>query len=112
VAARERLLDQHDRPQRFDVVEPLLVPLRGNTRLVRPVVELHLRDPRRPADLTDRELDRLEPSTEREHVAKPVGGIRLGGEKMEVGGRLDEHAQTRTPLHSDYFPRLRIRSAR
>ena len=39
-----RLLDQHDRLERVDVVDPLLVSLRRDLSFVRPVVELHLRD--------------------------------------------------------------------
>src|SRR5919201_604366 len=52
-----RLLDQHDRLERVDVVDPLLLALRRNLRLVRPVIELHLRDTGDLADLPQVELD-------------------------------------------------------
>src|SRR5712691_2446038 len=45
-----RLLDQHDRLERIDVVDALFLALGGNLRLVRPVIELHLGD---ACDLTD-----------------------------------------------------------
>src|SRR5437870_13251441 len=43
-----------------DVVDPLLPALGGDLRLVRPVVELHLRDPGDLADLPEVELDLVE----------------------------------------------------
>src|SRR5205085_1301783 len=52
-----RLLDEHDRLERVDVVDALLLALRRNLGLVRPVVELHLRDPGDLADLAEVELD-------------------------------------------------------
>src|SRR5581483_1737311 len=55
-----RLLDQHHRLERVHVVDPLLLALRRNLRLVRPVVELHLRDSRNPADLAQVQLDLVE----------------------------------------------------
>jgi hypothetical protein len=55
-----RLLDQHDRLEGVDVVDALLLPLGGNLGLVRPVVELHLRDARDLTDLPEVELDLLE----------------------------------------------------
>src|SRR5205085_523494 len=55
-----RLLDQHHRLDRVHVVDPLLLALRRDLRLVRPVVELHLRDARKPAHLAQVELDLVE----------------------------------------------------
>src|SRR5205085_2881367 len=55
-----RLLDQHHGLESVDVVDPLLLPLRRDLRLVRPVVELHLRDPGNLADLPKVELDLFE----------------------------------------------------
>ena len=43
-----------------DVVDPLLLALGRDLRLVRPVVELHLRDAGDPADLAEVELDLVE----------------------------------------------------
>ena len=54
------LLDQHDGLERLDVVDPLLLALRRDLRLVRPVVELHLRDAGDLADLAQIELDLVE----------------------------------------------------
>src|SRR5207302_10297660 len=54
------LLDQHHRLERVDVVDPLLLALRRNLRLVRPVVELHLRDTGDLADLAQVELHLVE----------------------------------------------------
>src|SRR3954454_18197901 len=51
-----RLLDQHHGLERVDVVDALLLALGRNLRLVRPVVELHLRDPCDLADLAEVEL--------------------------------------------------------
>src|SRR6266545_7467297 len=51
------LLDQHDRLERVDVVDPLLLPFGRDLRLVRPVIELHLRDARDLADLAEVQLD-------------------------------------------------------
>ena len=51
------LLDQHHGLERVDVVDPLLLALGRDLRLVRPVVELHLRDPGDLADLAEVELD-------------------------------------------------------
>src|SRR5262249_54275055 len=45
-----RLFDQHHGLERIDVVDPLLLALRWDLSLVRPVVELHLRN---AGDLTD-----------------------------------------------------------
>src|SRR6266536_4490441 len=47
------LLDQHDRLEGIDVVDPLFFALGGDLCLVRPVVELHLRNARDLADLTE-----------------------------------------------------------
>src|SRR6185437_3029819 len=55
-----RLLDQHHGLERVDVVDPLLLALGGNLGLVRPVVELHLRDPGDLADLPEVQLDLAE----------------------------------------------------
>src|SRR5207244_1815580 len=55
-----RLLDQHHGLEGVDVVDPLLLALGGDLRLVRPVVELHLRDAGDLADLTQVELDLVE----------------------------------------------------
>src|SRR5213082_3783891 len=55
-----RLLDQHHGLEGVDVVDPLLPALGGDLRLVRPVVELHLRDAGDLADLTQVELDLVE----------------------------------------------------
>src|SRR5262249_29082924 len=52
-----RLLDQHHRLESIDVVNPLLLALRRDLRLVRPVIELHLRDAGDLADLAQIELD-------------------------------------------------------
>ena len=52
-----RLLDQHHGLDRVDVVDPLLPPLGRDLGLVRPVVELHLRDPRDLAHLAEVELE-------------------------------------------------------
>src|SRR5581483_5345011 len=52
-----RLLDQHHRLEGLDVVDPLLLPLGRNLGLVRPVVELHLRDHGDLTDLSEIELD-------------------------------------------------------
>src|SRR5207249_7705395 len=52
-----RLLDEHDRLERLDVVDPLLLALRRDLRLVRPVIELHLGDACDLADLAEIELD-------------------------------------------------------
>src|SRR5215210_3227733 len=54
------LLDQHDRLERVDVVDALLLALRRDLGLVRPVVELHLRDPGDLTDLAQVELDLVE----------------------------------------------------
>ena len=54
------LLDQHHRLDRVHVVDPLLLALGRDLRLVRPVVELHLRDAGEPADLAEVELDLVE----------------------------------------------------
>src|SRR6266511_3627109 len=54
------LLDQHDGLDRVHVVDPLLLALRRDLRLVRPVVELHLRDARHLAHLAEVELDLVE----------------------------------------------------
>src|SRR6266542_4211963 len=54
------LLDQHDRLERVDVVDPLLLALGRDLRLVRPVVELHLRDPRDLAHLAQVQLHLVE----------------------------------------------------
>src|SRR6266511_6308842 len=52
-----RLLDQHHGLEGVDVVDALLLTLRRDLRLVRPVVELHLGDPGDLTDLTQIELD-------------------------------------------------------
>src|SRR3954469_5173180 len=54
------LLDQHHGLERFHVVDALLLALGRDLGLVRPVVELHLRDPGDLAHLTEIELDLLE----------------------------------------------------
>src|SRR5204863_5792703 len=54
------LLDQHHGLERIDVVDPLLLALGRDLRLVRPVVELHLRDARDLANLAEIELDLVE----------------------------------------------------
>src|SRR5205807_9733172 len=54
------LLDQHDGLERLDVIDALLFPLRRNLRLVRPVVELHLRDACDLTHLPEIELDLVE----------------------------------------------------
>src|SRR5919108_124798 len=54
------LLDQHHGLERVHVVDALLLALGRDLRLVRPVVELHLRDPRDLADLAEVELDLVE----------------------------------------------------
>src|SRR5439155_26459880 len=51
------LFDQHHGLDRVHVVDPLFATLRGNLSLVRPVVELHLRDACDLANLTQVELD-------------------------------------------------------
>src|SRR2546421_5337435 len=51
-----RLLDQHDRLERVDVVDALLLTLCRDLRLVRPVVQLHLRNPCDLADLPEIKL--------------------------------------------------------
>src|SRR5918912_600759 len=55
-----RLLDQHDGLERADVVDALLLARRRDLGLIRPVVELHLRDPGDLAHLAEIELDLLE----------------------------------------------------
>src|SRR3954451_14065995 len=55
-----RLLDQHHGLERVNVVDALLLALGRNLGLVRPVVELHLRDPRDLADLAEVELHLVE----------------------------------------------------
>ena len=55
-----RLLDQHHGLDRVHVVDPLLLALGRDLRLVRPVVELHLRDAGEPAHLAEVELDLVE----------------------------------------------------
>src|SRR5581483_1222976 len=55
-----RLLDEHHGLERVDVVDPLLLALRRDLRLVRPVIELHLRDARDLAHLSEIELDLVE----------------------------------------------------
>ena len=55
-----RLLDQHHGLDRVHVVDPLFPALRRDLGLVRPVVELHLRDARDLANLTEVELDLVE----------------------------------------------------
>src|SRR5579884_2327071 len=52
-----RLLDQHHRLERVHVVDALLLALGRDLRLVRPVVELHLRDACDTAHLPEVELD-------------------------------------------------------
>src|SRR5205823_2151699 len=54
------LLDQHHGLERVDVVDPLLLALGRDLRLVRPVVELHLRDAGDLAHLTEVELNLVE----------------------------------------------------
>ena len=54
------LLDQQHRLDRVDVVDPLLLALGRDLRLVRPVVELHLRDAGEAANLAQVELDLVE----------------------------------------------------
>src|SRR4029079_10798268 len=49
-----------DRLDRINVVDPLLLALRRDLGLVRPVVELHLRDACDLSDLTQIELDLLQ----------------------------------------------------
>src|SRR5579862_647219 len=51
------LLDQHHGLDRIHVVDALLLALGRNLRLVRPVVELHLRDAGDAAHLTEIKLD-------------------------------------------------------
>ena len=55
-----RLLDQHHGLDGVHVVDPLLLALRRDLRLVRPVVELHLRDAGDRAHLAEVELDLVE----------------------------------------------------
>ena len=54
------LLDQHHGLERLDVVNPLLLAFGRDLGLVRPVVELHLRDPGDLANLAEIELDLVE----------------------------------------------------
>ena len=54
------LLDQHHGLDRVHVVDPLLLALRRDLRLVRPVVELHLRDAREATHLAEIQLDLVE----------------------------------------------------
>src|SRR5205809_7310664 len=51
------LLDQHHGLERVHVVDALLLSLGGDLGLVRPVVQLHLRDPSHLAHLAEVELD-------------------------------------------------------
>src|SRR5213082_1385015 len=55
-----RLLDQHHGLERVDVVDALLLALGRDLGLVRPIVELHLRDPGDLADLAEVQLDLVE----------------------------------------------------
>src|SRR5204862_663747 len=55
-----RLLDQHHGLERLDVVDALLLALSRDLGLVRPVIELHLRDARDLAHLAEVELDLAE----------------------------------------------------
>src|SRR5439155_24450473 len=64
------LLDQHHRLERLDVVDPLLLALGGDLRLVRPVVELHLRDAGDLAHLAEVELDLVQMLREIDRLEK------------------------------------------
>src|ERR1044072_6750974 len=54
------LLDQHHGLERVHVVDPLLLALGRDLGLVRPVIELHLRDAGDLADLAEVQLDLVE----------------------------------------------------
>src|SRR5437588_7885500 len=64
------LLDQHDRFEGLDVVDALLLALGRNLGLVRPVIELHLRDARDLAHLPEVELDLAEMLSEVDRLEK------------------------------------------
>src|SRR5215210_3180480 len=99
------LLDQHHSLERLDVVDPLLLALRRDLRLVRPVVELHLRDARDLADLPEVELDLVQ-------VLREVDGLEnvhlcvVSHADPFIGGYDDPSEE-----HIHAFPRFGKRSA-
>src|SRR4051812_39042329 len=78
------LLDQHHSLEGVDVVDPLLLALRRDLRLVRPVVELHLRNPGDRAALAEVQLDLVE-------VVHQIDGF----EKIDLPA--DRHYATPSP---------------
>src|SRR5215468_11972322 len=71
------LLDQHHGLERVHVVDPLLLALGRDLGLVRPVVELHLRDAGNRTDLAEVQLDLVEVLSEVDRLEElDVLGVR------------------------------------
>ena len=91
---------------RVEVVEPLLLALRGDARLRRPVVELHLRDAGDLADLAEGELELAR------WRMTSTGSSRSSGRRALYGRAHSSRARARRRARARFWARAPARARR